>query len=294
MPQDIREILYISHDDVIGLNFIKNPSPYVFRRHFRQGLRSHIIELLKPAHIKQEIAGTLINGRRWYPKARPQKIFRIFRTRLATLAQALDEITRVKVLECYLAPSFLAKSEEFVVDYAGPAGREILLCGLQEFVEGEILDPWSVLDPETLMTTMYHRLHKDIGSSVQAEARWIMDTRAMAALFISKIKQMIMEREHLPDLAGVGNLVMVASGEIKLVDMNNISRVALNRQIVLDDRGYPVCDKSIEALSMLERNLLNRAIDISDAIYRIFLDPQRMKEVRDLETAFYGSGATPH
>jgi hypothetical protein len=287
MPQDIREILYIGHDDVIGLNFIKNPSPYVFRRHFRQGLRSHIIELLKPAHVKQEIAGTLVNGRRWYPKARPQKIFRIFRTRLATLSQALDEIARVKILERYLAPSFLARSEEFVVDYSGPAGREILLCGFQEFVEGEILDPWSVLDPETLMAAMYRRLHRGISSSAQAEVRWIMDARAMAVLFISRIKQMVMEKNHLPDLAGVGNLVMVASGEIKLVDMNNITRVALNRQIVLDDRGYPVCDKSVEALSLLERNLLNRTINISEAIYRNFLDPQRMKEVRDLETAFY-------
>jgi hypothetical protein len=287
MPQDIRDMPYIDHDAVIGLNFIKNPCPYVFRRHFRQGLRSHIMEVLKPVHREQEIAGMQVDGRRWYPRARPQKIFRIFRTRLKTLTQALDEIGRVKILERYLAPAFLAKSEEFVVDYAGPAGRDIMLCGFQEFVEGEILDPWSILDPGTLMATMFRSLHRDLNPSNTVEDRWIDDARAMAALFISRIKQMIIEKAHLPDLAGVGNLVMVASGQIKLVDMNNISRVTLDRQIALDDRGYPVCDKSIEALSLLERNLLNRSLDTGEAIYRIFLDPHRMKAVRELEAAFY-------
>jgi hypothetical protein len=293
MPQDIRDMPFIGHDDVIGLNFIKNPCPYTFRRHFRQGLRSHIMEVLKPAHVKAEIEGTLVDGRRWYPKALPQRVFRIFRTRLETLVQALDEIARVKILERYLAPDFLARSEEFVVNYSGPAGREILLCGFQEFVEGEILDPWNILNPETLMATMYRRLHRGSSPSGPAESRWIGDTRAMAAHFISRIKQMIMEKEHLPDLAGVGNLVMVASGRIKLVDMNNISRVTLDTKIELDDRSYPVCDKSIEALSLLERNLLNRPIDTNEAVYRIFLDPRRMKEVRDLEASFHRSPAAP-
>lgn len=293
MAQDIRDMPFIDHDDVIGLNFIRNPCPYVFRRHFRQGLRSHIMEVLKPAHIEKEVAGTMRNGRRWYPKARPQRIFRIFRARLKTLADALDEIARVKILEHYLAPVFLAKSEEFIVDYAGPGGRDIMLCGFQEFVEGEILDPWSALDPAKLMATMYHRLHGDKAPSAADITQWIDAARAMAALFIARIKQMIMEKKHLPDLAGIGNLVMVASGEIKLVDLNNISSVALDADILLDDRGYPVCDKSIEALSLLERNLLNRPIDTGEPIYRNFLDPQRMKDVQDLEAAFYRSRPTP-
>ena len=293
MPQDIRDMPFIGHDDVVGLNFIRNPCPYVFRRHFRQGLRSHIMEVLKPAHIEKEVAGTMIDGRRWYPRARPHRIFRIFRTRLKTLADGLDEIARVKILEQYLAPVFLAKSEEFIVDYAGPGGPEIMLCGFQEFVEGEILDPWCALDPAELMVNMYHRLHGDAAFSAAAMARWIDTARAMAAFFIARIKQMILEKEHLPDLAGVGNLVMVATGEIKLVDLNNISSVALKADIALDDRGYPVCDKSIEALALLEHNLLNRAVDTGEAIYRTFLDPQRMKEVRDLEAKFYRSRPTP-
>lgn len=289
MVQDIRDMPFIGHDDVINLNFIRNPCPYVFRRHYRQGLRSHIMGVLRPEHIEKEVGGILVNGRRWYPRARPLKIFRIFRTRLKTLASALDEIARVKILERYLAPVFLAKSEEFVVDYAGPEGRDIMLCGFQEFVEGEILDPWGVLDPEKLMITLYHRLRGAKAPTGAEKARWINETRAMAALFIARIKQMIMEQEHLPDLAGVGNLVMVASGQIKLVDLNNISRVALNTDILLDNRGYPVCDKSIEALALLERNLLDRSIDTSEPIYRNFLDPKRMKDVKNLESAFYRS-----
>jgi hypothetical protein len=293
MAQDIRDMPFIGHDDVVGLNFIRNPCPYVFRRHYRQGLRSHIMEVLLPEHIEKEVAGTLANGRRWYPRARPQRIFRIFRTRLGTLADALDEIARVKILEQYLAPVFLAKSEEFVVDYAGPEGGDIMLCGFQEFVEGEILDPWGVLDPARLMMTMYHRLHGDNAPTGAEETRWTNAARTKAALFIARIKQMIMEKKHLPDLAGVGNLGMVASGDIKLVDLNNISRVALNTDILLDDRGYPVCDKSIEAMSLLESNLLNRPIDAGEPIYRNFLDPKRMKDVQDLEAAFYRSRPTP-
>ncbi len=289
VQQDIRDMPFIGHDDVIGLNFVKNPCPYVFRRHFRQGLRSHIMEVLKPAHIDKEVAGTMIDGRRWFPKARPHKIFRIFRTRLRTLDEALDEIARVKILEHYLAPVFLAKSEEFIVDYEGPAGRDIMLCGFQEYVEGEILDPWSALEPAELMATMYHSLHGGQEPSDADKERWIEATRAMAALFIARIKQMIGEKKHLPDLAGVGNLMMVPSGKIKLVDLNNISRVALDTDIPLDDRGYPVCDKSIEALALLERNLLNRSIDPGEAVYRDFMDHRRMKDVRELEAAFYRS-----
>jgi len=287
MPEDIRDKPFIGHDDVIGLNFIKNPCPYVFRRHFRQGLRSHILEILKPADMEMEILGTVVKGVRWFPKARPHKIFRIFRARLQTLARALDEIARVKVLEQYLAPAYLAKSDEFVVDYMGPQGPDLMLCGFQEFVEGEIIDPWGILDSDDLIAVMYHSLRRDWEPSAPAKARWIRDMRSKGDIFISKIKQMILEKRHVPDLAGVGNLVMVPSGEIKLVDMNNISRVSFDAEIQLDDRGYPVCNKSIEALSLLEGKLLGRPVDTSEPIYGHFLDPHRRKEVQDLEKIFY-------
>lgn len=286
MPEDIRDKSFIGHDDVIGLNFIKHPCPYVFRRHFRQGLRSHILEILSPEDLKMETSGIIVDGVRWFPKARPIKMFRIFRTRLKTLTKGLNEIERVKIVEQYLAPTYLAKSDEFVVDYKGPNGFELMLCGLQEFVQGEILDPWAILESDDLVATMYQNLRKDGDRSKTDKILWIDETRAKASVFISKIKEMIRQRAHVPDLAGIGNLVMVPSGEIKLVDMNNISRVTFDSDIQLDDRGYPVCDKSIEALSLLERNVLGGPVDLSEAIYRHFLDPQRLNEVKAREQIF--------
>jgi hypothetical protein len=79
---------------------------------------------------------------------------------------------------------------------------------------------------------------------------------------------------------------MMASGQIKLVDINNISRVHFDTTIRLDDRGYPVCDKSIEALAMLERKILGHPIDGNDPIYRTFLISQRMEAVAALERQF--------
>jgi len=292
MPEDIRDKPYIGHDDVIGLNFIKNPCPYVFRRHFRQGLRSHIMEILKPTDMAAEISGTMVDGVRWFPRAKPHKIFRIFRARLETLARALEEIRRVKITEQYLSPVYLAKSDEFVVDYIGPEGRNLMLCGFQEFVKGEILDPWGILDSGDLVAVLYHNLCRHGRPSDLTKTQWIHHTRSQTAILIAKIKQMIVEKAHVPDLAGVGNLVMVPSGEIKLVDMNNISRVAFDSDIQLDDRGYPVCDKSIEALSLLESKLLGRPVDTSEAIYRHFLDPQRLRAVQVREEIFYQKNKT--
>jgi hypothetical protein len=103
---------------------------------------------------------------------------------------------------------------------------------------------------------------------------------------------MIMEAEHVPDLAGVGNLILTRSGAIKLVDINNISRVTFDPKIRVDDRGYPVGDKSIEALCLLEKKLLGKPINKGDPIYKTFLDPERMKDVKAAEEAFYLSMET--
>ena len=88
-------------------------------------------------------------------------------------------------------------------------------------------------------------------------------------------------------LAGVENLLITHTGDIKLVDINNISKVTFEPTISIDDKGYPVCDKSIEALSLLEQKLLARPIDMRETIYRAFLDPQRMKDVKALEKEFH-------
>ena len=287
MPPDIRDRPFIDHQDVIGLNFIKNPCPYVFRRHFRQGLRSHIMEVLKPADLVLEKEGVMRGGVRWYPKAGPHRIFRIFRTRLGTLANALQEIARVKIVEQYLAPDYLAKSTEFVVDYLGPDGPDLMLCGFQAYVEGQIIDPWGPLDWTGLGPAMYQAFRPESDPGGPMQTRWIQRSRRQAAAFIARVKRMILEKAHVPDLAGVGNLVMVASGHIRLVDMNNISRAALDPVIRQDDRGYPVCDKSIEALYLLERHFLGNAADQEEVIYKHFLDPRRRRQVRACEERFY-------
>jgi hypothetical protein len=93
----------------------------------------------------------------------------------------------------------------------------------------------------------------------------------------------------VPDLAGIGNILITPSGMIKLVDINNLSRLCFDHQIHLDDKGYPVCDKSIDVLSQFEKNILGKHNHTDDPLYTFFLDPQRMKTVRALEKTFYES-----
>lgn len=287
MDVDIRDRTYLVHDDVVGLNFIKADGSFVFRRHFRQGLRSHVMELLRPEDIELERAGTMVNGTRWFPKAKPYRIFRVFKTRLSTLESALKEIGRVKLVEKYLAPSYMARSDEFVVDYEGPDGRSLMLCGLQRYIEGEILDPWRIIEGHPFRADLYDRLLAHPAVTAVSKKQWIRHFQEEASIFIQRIKSMIAETGHIPDLAGVGNLMVVPSGQIKLVDINNISPVDLDGTIALDDRGYPVCDKSIEVLSHLEEKILDHVINKKEAIYRFFLHPDRMAEVSEQERRFH-------
>jgi hypothetical protein len=285
--QDIRDKPSIRHDDVVGLNFIKATCPYFFRRHFRQGLRSHIMEILKQADVEMENRGTVVDGLRWFPRAKPTHMLRIFRTRLASIDNALAEIKRVKKVENYLGSDFIAASSEFLVDYHGPGGASIMLCGFQVYVEGEILEPWGLLGGDRLLSSLYESLHRATACSDAHRNQWIKDARQKAAVFVGKIKQMIAEAGYIPDLAGAGNLVVPKTGEIRLVDINNISPVVFDSEIRLDDKGYPVCDKSVEALSLVETKILGRSIDHQDRIYRFFLDPDRKRRVHIKEELFY-------
>lgn len=284
---DIRDKAYIGHQDVIALNFIKPSGRYVFRRHFRQGLRSHVMEVLLPEDIEIEQRGCLVDGTRWYPKAQPRHIFRIFRTRLGTLEQALGEIRRVRLAEAYLLPDHLARSTEMILDYSGPKGKDLLLCGLQEYVHGEILDPWSPLPHNGLLPAMYDKLNSMSDAALDARESWIETARCSIAQFIDNIKQMIDETRHIPDLAGIGNLMMTPAGTIKLVDINNICKLIFDGTVHLDDRGYPVCDKSIEVLSILESRLIGKPVDRKEAIYCTFLESQRMQTVRVKELEYH-------
>ena len=293
MPEDIRDKPYLIHKDILGLNFIRDPGIYLYRRHYRSGLRSHIMQVLNPEDVEKEKKGIIIDGLRWYPRAEPLKMLRIFRKRFNTLEDAEEELKRVKIIQTYLAPDYLARPGEFLVDYSRHGKCEILLCGLQEYVQGQILDPWGLLNRDHLASLRHDMGFEKTEDSARTSDQWIHSVRERAQEFIKRLKQMIAETGHVPDLAGAGNLILTRSGNIKLVDINNVSMVSFDPVINLDDRGYPVCDKSIEALSLIEQKLLGRSSLRTGPIYETFLDPERMKEVRILDEKFQLSMAGP-
>jgi hypothetical protein len=286
MFEDVRDKPSLNESDVLALNFIRSPAPYLFRRHYRAGLRSHIMEVLRFEDVNRETQGIAVDGIARFPRARPRRMLRIFRTRFRSLEDAEAEVRRVKVIEAYLAPDHVARSEEFLVDYVRQGQRQILLCGLQEFVEGEILDPWSPLDRSSLGALFQQMDQGSDEESGKLSDEWLLQVRTRVEAFTGIIKRMIMETRHVPDLAGVGNLLVTATGTIKLVDINNVSRVTFRPAIDVDDRGYPVCDKSIEALWLLEQKLLRDSPPEEDPIYREYLIPERMKEVELLAKRF--------
>jgi hypothetical protein len=286
MKEDVRERASLDHQTVVGLNFIKDPCDYFFRRHYRQGLRSHIMEVLKRTDVKRERDGIEIDGIRWFPRAKPIKMLRVFRTKFLRLEQAIEEIETVMTIERYLAPDHIAISDEFLVDYVAGGSRDFILCGLQEYVEGEILDPWAPIT-EAHLTGLFVRMNKDSGDESQSNRDiWIQEVRKRMERFIRNVKRMIQEAGYIPDLAGAGNVLLTPVGNIKLVDINNVSKVSFESGIQVDDRGYPVCDTSIKALSLLEQKILESPINMEEAIYRTFLEARRMKEVKNLQERF--------
>jgi len=287
MTEDIRDKPSAGPDDIRALNFIRAEIPFVLRRHFRQGLRSHVLEVLDPKDVQAEKSGLLQDGVLRFPRARPLKMFRVFRTRFDSLKHALLEIETVKVLGRYLAPQYVARSDEFLVHYVFKGARDLLLCGLQDHVEGEVLDPWSPVK-ENLLEDLWRRI-TDHGPAGERSTRipGIESFREHIAAFLTCVKRMIMEAGSIPDLAGVSNLILTASGAVKLVDINNISPVSLSPHIPVDDKGYPICDKSVQALALLEQKLLGRAPGRDDPIYRVFLDPDRVRDVKAMEDSFH-------
>ncbi len=286
---DIRDRLRIGPEDILGLNFIRADPPYVFRRHYRQGLRSHILEVLNPDDVNAERVGVMEDGVLRFPRARPVKMFRVFRSRFREPSEGLKEIRRVRLVEHYLSPRHVALSEEFLVDYRSGENRGPLLCGLQEYVEGVPLDPWSPLRENLLDELLVRARNREPGMVYLAQEGSMGAVKDRAASFIDRIKRMVRDSSLIPDLAGVNNLLLTPSGFIKVVDINNVSSVSLERRIALDDKGYPICDKSIQALALLERKLLGREPDPEDRLYGPFLDPGRIREVKAAEEAFHRS-----
>ncbi|UCD30803.1 MAG: hypothetical protein JSV38_08195 [Desulfobacterales bacterium] len=289
MESDIRDKSYIGHDDIVGLNFIKNPGRYVYRKYHKQGLRSQIMEVLNPDDVAKQTKGITINGILHFPWAKPIKILRIFRTRFESVDHTFDEIKKLKIVEAYLPPDSYAKSHEFIVDYIRNGQRDFILCGLQDYVEGEALNPWDITSKEDIADLLIRMGIESARSSFEDITPYVQKVQKNADHFIRCVKKMILEAGYVPDFAGLENLILTPMGNIKLVDINNISRVSFGASIPLDDKGYPVSDKSIEAISMLEQKLMDRPLDKTEPLYRTFLDPDRMKDVKQLEETFHHS-----
>lgn len=282
MADDIRDRFSLSGDEVAALNFIASSSPYMFRKFYRSGLRSHIFEVLKTDDLHDEIYGRVIDGIRMFPKARPVKMFRILRQRFTCLSAVFFEIRKYNLLLSCLGAPFIAKSDEIVADYTGTGDHQIVLCGLQEYVEGEILDPWRIEGSDHL---------GDLYSAIQVDwtdpVSWNRAARENIRAFVTRIRRMISQTGYIPDLAGIGNLILTPSAGLKLVDINNIVKIRLDGAIRIDDKGYPSCDVSVHVLSILENKFLKNDPPPDDPLYRIFLTPERRQRVRELEKKFY-------
>ena len=98
---------------------------------------------------------------------------------------------------------------------------------------------------------------------------------------------MIVDGGHIPDLAGNGNLILTKAGKIKLVDINNILRLDQYASILIDDKGYPTCDKSVEVLLILEEKILKNKAVYKDPLYSCFLAADRKRKVKKIEEQFF-------
>jgi len=283
---DIRKKPSLEEKDLLALNFIRSPGAFVFRRHYRTGLRSHLFEVLVPEEVQKERAGIQINGHLLFPRARPLKMLRLFRTRFGTYREALEELGRVQLIVRFLAPRHVARSNEFLVTYQLGGTGEILLGGLQEYVPGKILNPWAPLDHQALADLLRRASVLFSAPVIMSLQERVQKVRGSVQSFVARVKKMIKQAAHIPDLAGIGNLIMTADGQLKLVDINNISPISSEKPIFKDEHGYPVCDKSFEALALLEKKVLGVPSPEEDAFYQPFLDPDRMKDVSEMVRAF--------
>ncbi len=284
---DIRDQAHLSGKEVKKLNFIKDSKNLVFRKYYRSGLRSHIFEVLLAADVLKETQGEIIDGIRMFPRARPIKMFRILRNRFKSKEAIFQEIKRYNSLLNFLGPDLIAPSEEFVADYTGTGESQIVLCGLQEYVDGQILDPWRLFGDNYLMDLFQSMLHRQ---TVAENTKRVENAKKNIISFVKKIRQMISRIGYIPDLAGIGNLILTRAGDLKLVDINNIVKIKLDDTILLDDWGYPSCDVSIEVLSILEHDILQKKSPIeNDPLYCFFLSPERRKKVTAIEKNFYAN-----
>jgi hypothetical protein len=279
---DIRDKTSLTGAEVVQLNFINDSGKYYFRRHNRQGMRSHVLEVLAAEDLLKETSGEIIDGIRLYPRAVPKYMLRILRNRFTTLQETLDEIKTYNLVLKFLGTECIAISNEFIVEYTGTGQSEIVLCGLQEYVHGALLDPWGLVGEvplETFCKSRFPMENLDAGHTEKG--------RESIAVFVTRTRKMITESGYITDLAGNGNLILTSAGDFKLVDINNILQVSIDDTILLDDKGYPSCDKSIEVLWILEDKIIKTANLSNDPLYKHFLSVDRSAKVRSLEKEFF-------
>lgn len=282
MNSDVHTPGILTGEEAMTLNFISDSSSYHLRRYFRQGLRSHIFEVLDANDVLKETQGEILGGTRWFPRAVPKWMLRILRTRFSHLDQVLDEVNKYTMILKFLGPELIAVSQEFIVEYRGSASSEILLCGLQEYVKGQMLDPWNLQGESPLAPFV-----PAPSPGKSSEKKWVKKLLGSIELFVGQTKKMILDEGYIPDLAGNGNLLVTARGDLKLVDINNIIKVHYNDMIFLDDKKYPACDKSVEVLALLEQEILKNKNFMDEKLYRHFFIPERRGRVRQLEEKFY-------
>lgn len=279
--KDILSRPSLNGEEVRQVNFLSDSAALHFRKYYRQGLRSHIFEILSADDIIKETKGDDIDGMRWYPKAVPKYVLRILRTRFKTVDTVFNEIKKYALLLDYLGPDCIARSNEFIVEYTGTGKGEIVLCGLQEFVEGAILDPWSLFGADPLDTIRRSRFYGKVPGR-----NWLPVVLDSISIFVRNTRKMITDTGYIPDLAGNGNLVLTKCGKMKLVDINNILKLQKADVISLDDKGYPACDKSMEVLFLLEQKILKTKDLANDTFYGHFLSAERSRRVKQFEARF--------
>ncbi len=319
---DIRDKESLTENEVRQLNFISDSPAHHFRKHYRQGLRSHIFEVLAADDVLKERQGDIIDGIRCFPRAVPEYMLRILRTRFSTLDQAIDEVRKYTLILKFLGTDLIACSQESIVEYirvertgteriesteaeskeienieaesaeaentetenTETEKSEIVLCGLQEYVVGTILDPWSLLTQAPLDAFYQAKFPDD--HSVNERMTKAFDS---IEAFVKQTREMIINTGYIPDLAGNGNLILIPEGGIKLVDINNIIKVHHTDTIYLDDKNYPSCDKSVEVLAILEQKILKTGIIPDDPLYGHFLSVERKNRVKKFEEKFFQS-----
>ncbi|SDO67488.1 hypothetical protein [Desulforhopalus singaporensis] len=275
---------YLAGDDLGKLGFLLDSSSFFYRRHPHQGLRSHIFEILSAKDVDTESVGQMDPdlGIRLYPRARPRYMLRILRKRFTALDDVLEEVRLYKLILHYLGPDFIALSTECIVECQGEEKAKIMLCGVQEYVSGVKISPWNLTGRHPL-ATCFETTCRTRGELADRVAR----ATGSVAIFINRIRRMIAEVGYIPDIAGNGNLIVTPSGKIKIVDINNVVPVRFDESIFLDDRGYPACDKAIEALSLFERKIVGSTKFLPDGLYQHFLAPERVDKVNRVAEQFH-------